>query len=209
MPRTGGSGGNQGVKAKYNSSNVLEFLDTSGNVIYSVDPANRKMTFPTGSTLAMSGTQEFDDIIGGDSSLAITGQAPATSSSAGGAVVTAGGIGGSSSGAGGLVSMTGGVGTTNAVGGAASLVGGAGAGTGERGDGDWVCVHQRRPKGALVASTGTWLVTWRIGRAQGSPYFAESGRCSVVRTRRIGEGVAHPLDSRFRCGLYSFRRTRL
>ncbi len=77
-------------------------------------------------TTAIAGSVTADDITGSDSSLGITGNAPATTSSAGGAVVVAGGIGGSVSGAGGLVSMTGGAGTASAAaGGAASVVGGA------------------------------------------------------------------------------------
>ncbi len=81
-------------------------------------------------TTTIAGSVTADDITGSDASMGITGAPPATTSSAGGAIPIAGGIGGSVSGAGGLVSVTGGAGTLNALGGVASLVGGAGNGTG-------------------------------------------------------------------------------
>jgi len=84
-------------------------------------------------TTTIAGSVTADDITGSDSSLGITGAPPATTSSAGGAVVGAGGIGGSVSGAGGAVSWTGGAGTTNAAGGTGTFSGGAGNGTGAGG----------------------------------------------------------------------------
>ena len=81
-------------------------------------------------TATVAGAVTATDITGEDASLGITGAAPATTSSAGGAIVGAGNIGGSVSGAGGAVSWTGGAGTAgNSAGGAASLVGGAGQGS--------------------------------------------------------------------------------
>jgi predicted RecA/RadA family phage recombinase len=86
-------------------------------------------------TTTIGGSVTADDVVGSVATLTVTGAPPATTSSAGGAVTLAGGIGGSVSGAGGAVSLTGGAGTTNAVGGASSLVGGAGQGTGAGGAG--------------------------------------------------------------------------
>lgn len=132
--------GSGGPKFKFNGD-VLEALDDAGLVIYSVDPASRTLTVPSGATLsvagtsAYTGTQTFDDILGGDAILEITGAAPASATAAGGALALAGGVGGATSGAGGAVSFTGGVGTLNDVGGIASVVGGAGHGTAAGGAG--------------------------------------------------------------------------
>lgn len=84
-------------------------------------------------TSTLGGSVEADSITGSDSTLEIAGDAPATTSSAGGAVAIAGGIGGSVSGAGGAITVTGGAGTAaSSAGGAVSMTGGAGgaAGTG-------------------------------------------------------------------------------
>ena len=82
-------------------------------------------------TSTLGGAVEADSITGSDTTLEITGDAPATTSSAGGAVAVAGGIGGSVSGTGGAVSLTGGAGTAaSSVGGAASVAGGAGGAAG-------------------------------------------------------------------------------
>jgi hypothetical protein len=90
--------------------------------------AGGTLTVESGATVVNEGTQTFDDIVGNDASLGITGKAG--SSGAGGAVAVAGGAG--DSGAGGAASVTGGAGNGANAGGAASLVGGAGgaAGTG-------------------------------------------------------------------------------
>jgi len=45
----------KGVKGKYNSSGVLDFFDNSGNIIYSIDPANRKLSVPSGSEFSSVG----------------------------------------------------------------------------------------------------------------------------------------------------------
>ncbi|KKL13324.1 hypothetical protein LCGC14_2526890, partial [marine sediment metagenome] len=80
------------IKSKY-VAGVLTFYDTSGNIIYTINPATRTLTIPSGSTLSIAGTvahtgtQTFDDIIGNDPSLGIDGAAPATVTAAGGAVV--------------------------------------------------------------------------------------------------------------------------
>ncbi len=84
-------------------------------------------------TATIAGSVTADDITGSDSSLGIVGAAPATTSSAGGAVALAGGIGGSVSGAGGAVTLTGGAGTLNANGGAVTIAGGAKNGSGADG----------------------------------------------------------------------------
>jgi collagen type VII alpha len=84
----------------------------------------------TFTTINGSGNFTLAAIVGGATPFPITGQAPATATSAGGAVAIAGGIGGGTSGAGGATSLTGGAGTTNAVGGISSVIGGAGQGTG-------------------------------------------------------------------------------
>jgi predicted RecA/RadA family phage recombinase len=82
-------------------------------------------------TATIAGSVTADDITGSDASLGINGAPPATTSSAGGAVPIAGGIGGSVSGAGGAVSLTGGAGTAaSSVGGASSVTGGAGGAAG-------------------------------------------------------------------------------
>ncbi len=82
-------------------------------------------------TTTLGGSVTADDITGSDSSLAVAGAAPATTSSAGGAVVGVGGIGGSVSGTGGAVSWTGGAGTAAAAaGGLSKIVGGAGGTSG-------------------------------------------------------------------------------
>lgn len=123
---------------------------------YICNSAGAWVTTPTTGTF-ITGT--FNAIVGGDSSLGITGQSTAqggaialvggtssTSGNAGGAITSVGGTpgatgvggavtmtggaGGATSGAGGAVSMTGGAGTNgNAIGGAASVVAGAGQGT--------------------------------------------------------------------------------
>lgn len=85
-------------------------------------------------TATIAGSVTADDITGSDSSLGITGAAPATTSSAGGAIAIAGGIGGSVSGAGGAITMTGGAGTAaSSVGGAITISGGAGGAAGAGG----------------------------------------------------------------------------
>jgi hypothetical protein len=84
-------------------------------------------------TLSSTGGYSPAAITGSATPFPITGAAPATATSAGGAVAVAGGVGGATSGAGGAVSQTGGAGTTNAAGGTASTVGGAGNGTGNGG----------------------------------------------------------------------------
>lgn len=86
-------------------------------------------TFDNAGTMAFTGTQTFDDIVGNDASLGITGKAGA--SGAGGIVAVAGGVG--DSGAGGAVSSTGGAGNGANAGGAASVVGGAGGAGGTGG----------------------------------------------------------------------------
>lgn len=107
----------------------VAIVDAEGVTIF--DAVDGGITM--GGTLDVTGTATVPDILGGDTSLGIVGAAPASATSAGGAIASAGGIGGSTSGAGGAVSQTGGAGTTNAVGGAASSVGGAGQGTGAGG----------------------------------------------------------------------------
>lgn len=92
-------------------------------------------TLSNSGTNAFSGTQTFDDIVGNDASLGITGKAGA--SGAGGAVAITGGVG--DSGAGGAVSLTGGAGNGTGAGGAASLVAGA-SGAGATGDGGDVAI---------------------------------------------------------------------
>jgi hypothetical protein len=64
------------------------------------------LTVESGGTLNFSGTQTFDDIVGNDTSLDITGAAAADATSAGGAVAVAGAAGGATSGAGGAVSLS-------------------------------------------------------------------------------------------------------
>lgn len=84
-------------------------------------------------TTTIAGSVTADDVTGSDSSLGVVGAPPATTSSAGGTVAIAGGIGGSVSGAGGAVTATGGAGTAaSSTGGAVTVTGGAGgaAGTG-------------------------------------------------------------------------------
>jgi hypothetical protein len=108
-----------------------------------------KITVESGGTienagaLSFTGTQSFDDIVGNDASLGITGKAG--SSGAGGAVAVAGGAG--DAGAGGAVSLTGGAGNGTGAGGAASLVAGA-SGAGATGNGGAVSVT-----GGAAAST--------------------------------------------------------
>lgn len=48
--------GKKGIKAKYNkTTGVLDFYDNSGNIIYSLDPSNRRLDIPTGSNLRIGG----------------------------------------------------------------------------------------------------------------------------------------------------------
>ncbi len=128
-PPTGGAinsaAANAGVNISQNES--ATFVRLSSTRWISWGTANPSIL---GTANTWTQTQSFPDIKGSDASFGILGNDPATTASAGGAVVIAGNVGGSVSGAGGLVSVTGGAGTTNAVGGVASLVGGAGAGTG-------------------------------------------------------------------------------
>ena len=126
---------NTNVKSEWVSGELV-FKDSSGNEIFTIDGTNRELSVPSGSTFAnagtaaMTGTQTFDDILGGDASLAVTGQAPQTVTAAGGAIALAGAVGGATSGAGGAVTTVGGVGTAgNSAGGATSTTGGAGQGT--------------------------------------------------------------------------------
>lgn len=92
-----------------------------------VFPSGTTLTIDAGATFASAGTQTFDDIIGGDASLDINGQLPASVTSAGGTVVLTGAIGGATSGAGGAISVIGGAGTAAqaGVGGAVILTSGA------------------------------------------------------------------------------------
>lgn len=82
-------------------------------------------------TLAFSGTQTFDEIVGNDTSLAITGLA--VTGDVGGTVAIAGGAT-TTSGVGGAVTVTGGAGSGTDAGGAATVVGGA-SGAGATGNG--------------------------------------------------------------------------
>lgn len=123
------------VKSDWIDGNLV-FFDKSGNEIVTIDGTNRKLSIPSGSaldnagTMAHTGTQTFDEIAGNDSSLAITGAAAADATSAGGAVVIAGNVGGATSGLGGAASIAGGAGTNgNSAGGVASATGGAGQGS--------------------------------------------------------------------------------
>jgi hypothetical protein len=78
-----------------------------------------------GGTLDVTGATTLTSILGGDSSLGITGQAAAQ----GGAVVVTGGTSSTSGNAGGAVSMVGGTPGATGVGGAASVTAGAGGAT--------------------------------------------------------------------------------
>jgi len=49
------AGGSGGPKVQYNGS-VLEYVDDNGDVIFSIDPVNRKLSVPSGSTFANAGT---------------------------------------------------------------------------------------------------------------------------------------------------------
>jgi predicted RecA/RadA family phage recombinase len=81
-------------------------------------------------TATLGGSITADDITGSDSSMGITGAAPATTSSAGGAIAIAGSIGGSVTGAGGAATVAGGAGTAgNSAGGVSGVTGGAGQGS--------------------------------------------------------------------------------
>lgn len=83
------------------------------------------MNFGTASSPIPNGT--FNAIVGGDSSLGITGQAATTATGTGGAVAIAGGAGGATSGAGGAVTITAG-GATSANGANVTITAAAGAG---------------------------------------------------------------------------------
>lgn len=81
----------------------------------------------------LSGNGVADPLIvnaikGGDSSLGITGDDPATVTSAGGAIAITGGAGGATSGAGGAVTVSAGATTTSGAGGAVTISAGNGAG---------------------------------------------------------------------------------
>lgn len=139
------------VRSEWVDGNLV-FFDKSGNEIATLDGTNRKLSIPSGSTLAnagtttYSGTQTFDDIAGNDASLGITGLA-ATSDTGGAIVITGGAT--TTSGVGGLVSVTGGAGSGTSNGGAASLVGGA-SGSGATGVGGNVSVTA----GAAASTNG-------------------------------------------------------
>lgn len=139
------------VRSEWVDGNLV-FYDKSGNEIVTFDGTNRKLSVPSGSaldnagTIAFTGTQTFDEIVGNDSSLGIAGKAGASGAggavavvggagdgAAGGAVSVAGGAGGAAS-TGGAASLTGGAPASgNGAGGAAAVAGGAGSGTGAGG----------------------------------------------------------------------------
>lgn len=95
----------------------LYFYDKSGAEICHFDGTNRSLVIPSGSVLSMSGTQQFDDIIGNDASLGITGLAGSGSGTGGAVAITAGASAGAS-GTGGDVALASGAaagGTEGAV----------------------------------------------------------------------------------------------
>lgn len=105
-----------------------------GRITRYISSTKVEVTIPDGGVMGggSSGSGVFAAIVGGDTSLGITGQAAASATAAGGAIVGAGAAGGGTSGAGGAVSWTGGAATSGA-GGAASLTGGAGGTAGNGG----------------------------------------------------------------------------
>lgn len=84
-------------------------------------------------TATLAGSVTADDIVGGDSTLTITGK-QGTTSAAGGTIVLTAGAGGATTGAGGAASLVGGAASgDNCAGGAVTINGGAGNGTGASG----------------------------------------------------------------------------
>src|SRR5262245_36657785 len=72
----------------------------------------------------------FNEITAAATPFNITGKSPATATTAGGAIVVVGGVGGATSGAGGAVTLRGGAATAgNSAGGAANVTGGLGSGS--------------------------------------------------------------------------------
>ena len=122
------------VKSEWVDGNLV-FYDKAGAEIATLDGTNRKLSIPSGSaldnagTIAFTGTQTFDDIVGNDASLGVTGKAGA--SGAGGAIAVVGGVG--DSGAGGAITATGGAGNGAYAGGAVTVTGGAGGAAGAGG----------------------------------------------------------------------------
>lgn len=116
------------------------FFTSKGDLTFPFTPPLRDGTPGTISNMTIGGgtpapaaftNVTAESIIGGDTSLGITGQAAASATAAGGAVAIAGAPGGSTSGTGGAATVAGGAGTAgNAVGGAAGVTAGAGQGTG-------------------------------------------------------------------------------
>ena len=154
------------VKSDWVDGNLV-FYDKSGNEIATFDGTNRELSIPSGSTFANAGTaahtgtQTFDDIKGGDASLAIDGDDPASATGGGGAVVVTGGIGGATSGLGGAVTAVGGAGTAgNAAGGVSGATGGAGQGSAAGG-----ATHTAGGAGGATGAGGAATVTGGGGGA--------------------------------------------
>jgi len=155
-------------------------------------------TLTNAGTVAHTGTQTFDDIVGGDPILEITGQAPATVTSAGGAVAVAGAIGGATSGAGGAATLIGGVGTAgNSAGGVSAAAGGAGQGSAAGG-----VASQTGGAGGATGAGGASTVTGGAGGATsgtggagsvtggaGTAGNANGGRASIQGGAAHGTGV--------------------
>lgn len=127
------------------TQNTKVYFDEEGDKL--VVASGGTLQIDSGATMSMSGTQEFDDIVGNDASLGITGKAG--SAGAGGIVAVTGGAG-DATGAGGAVTVTGGASGAGATGngGRAGLVGGAASSTNGNG-GDAVLT------GGVATGTGT------------------------------------------------------
>lgn len=125
--------------------------------------------FSNAGSLVFSGTQTFDDIVGNDTSLGITGLA--VTASTGGAVVVTGGAT-TTSGVGGAVTLTGGVGAGTDLGGAATLTGGVGGSTGAVGGAATVTA------GAGTA-TSNGAIASLIGGASGGGATGNGGAVAV------------------------------
>lgn len=91
-----------------------------GSTINTIIAAVRELQQGTGTP-----SLTVNDITGGDTSLDIAGQAAASATAAGGAVVVTGGASGATSGVGGAVSIVGGASPTSGNGGAVNITGGA------------------------------------------------------------------------------------
>lgn len=187
---------NTNVKSEWVSGNLV-FYDKSANEILTIDGTNRKLSIPSGSaldnagTIAFTGTQTFDEIVGNDSSLGITGQA--ATAATGGAVAIAGGAT-TTSGVGGAVTVAGGAGSGTSAGGAASVTGGA-SGSGATGNGGAASIvggaaASTNGSGGAVAGTGGVATGTGTGGAVTLTGGASAGASGTGGSINLASGAA-------------------